>query len=184
MLCDCYTNGNTRAYRRWKRTEQLSHVEYEVSRLNSEHASCVCFASIWPSATWFPPPRRHGSGCVCVVCGVCACVCGGTRVSSVPQLPEPPKAPPSLPESPGRPVTPRRPPPAGGDQASAVPLAGHHLLHLGADGLQVQGHPRARPADRCEGRLVGERERLVGERDILVGESRLVGERGRLVATG
>ena len=124
----------------------------------------------------FPPPRRHGSGCVCVVCGVCACVCGGPRASPVPL--ESPQSPLSIPEVPrgvsDRPVTVRRPPPAGGDKAGAVPLTGHHLLHLGADGLQVQGHPRARPADRGASRLVGERE--ISRREGHVSRNRLVVE--------
>lgn len=32
---------------------------------------------------------------------------------------------------------------AGGDEAGAVPVAGHRVLHLGADGVEVPRHPGA-----------------------------------------
>ena len=32
---------------------------------------------------------------------------------------------------------------AGGDEAGAVPIAGHRVLHLGADGVEVPRHPGA-----------------------------------------
>lgn len=40
---------------------------------------------------------------------------------------------------------------AGGDEAGPVPVAGHRVLHLGADGVQVPRHPGA--ARACADRV-------------------------------
>lgn len=40
---------------------------------------------------------------------------------------------------------------AGGDEASPVPVAGHRVLHLGADGVEVPRHPGA--ARACADRV-------------------------------
>lgn len=32
---------------------------------------------------------------------------------------------------------------SGGNEAGPVPLPGHRVLYLGADGIEVQGYPRA-----------------------------------------